>query len=136
MKQNKGFTLIELLIVLLVIGLISSFAFPKYTSIQNKAKITNAKALGHSLQIALESYFVDKGSYPAGTALSASNLIETLYTNGDFGSTPKNPFTGSTYSEKDTAGKITYTYNATTQVYTITLYDSDNKTVIDTITNS
>lgn len=136
MKQNKGFTLVELLIVLLVIGLISSFAFPKYTSIQNKAKITNAKAFAHSLQIALESYYIGEGSYPTGSSISASKLIETLNSNGDFGSTPKNPFTGSTYGEKDTSGKITYTYDTTTQVYTITLYDSDNKTVIETISNS
>lgn len=134
-SSESGFTLIELLVVMMVIAIITSFALPNFSSIQNKAKESSVKSLAHSVQLGIESYFMNQGSYPTGTDVSLSELSTTLSEAGVFGATPKNPFTGEVYSETDTSGKIVYTYDSTTQSYTLQVYGVGNTDVITTLQN-
>ena len=41
-NNNKGFTLLELLMVVLVVGILASFAVPEYSTIMEKARKTEA----------------------------------------------------------------------------------------------
>lgn len=63
-SYNKGFTLIELLVVIAIIGLLSSIVLASLNTARVKAR--NAKRFSdfRQIQIALDAYYNDHGSYP------------------------------------------------------------------------
>jgi len=65
MNQSRklGFTLIELMIVVAVIGILSSIAYPSYTQYVLQAKRGDAKAALLSVQLAEEKYRANNPSY-------------------------------------------------------------------------
>lgn len=66
MKIRKGFTLIELLVVIAIIGILSTLAV---VALQNaRLKSRDAKRVSDikQIQTAMELYFAEKNSYPAG----------------------------------------------------------------------
>ena len=133
--MGRGFTLIELVIVIAIIGLITSIALPNYAAIQNKAKESSLRTLGHSLQVSLESYFLSKGSYPAGTDVNLVDLMSTLAAEGSFTQQPKNPYTGKTFTAGDPSGKIIYSLDSAAQAYTLTVYGAGNEAVLFALKN-
>ncbi len=120
--MDDGFSLIELIVVIAIIGIISLIAMPNYTAIQNKAKVSALTTAGHTLQSAIESYAISNGSYPSGEGLNGGELFALLTQSGDVKTIPKNPYTGQSFAAGDTAGKIAYSYDSTTQTYEIKLY--------------
>jgi general secretion pathway protein G len=134
--MNRGFTLIELVIVIAIISLITSIALPSFASIQNRAKESALRGVGHSIQVSLESYYMSKGTYPAGTAISVADLIPILATQGAFSQQPKNPFTGQPFASGDDSGKMEYTYDAATQTYSLTGYGLGNQTALFVLQNN
>lgn len=64
MLFKKGFTLIELLIVVAIIGILAAIAVPNFLNAQMRAKIARVESDIKALSTALESYMVDRGSYP------------------------------------------------------------------------
>lgn len=68
---QKGFTLIELLIVIVIIGVLSSFLVTNYVGVRMRARDTQRKSDLRQIQSALEIYRSDVGAYPA--ALPACN---------------------------------------------------------------
>lgn len=63
-KENAGFTLMELLVVLVIIGLLAALVGPTLYHRIKPAKRAAAKAQISNFMTALDSYFVDVGSYP------------------------------------------------------------------------
>lgn len=59
----KGFTLIELLVVVLIIGILSSVAFPQYTKAVEKSRAMQAVIVVRSVRDAQEVYYMANGSY-------------------------------------------------------------------------
>ena len=133
-EDRAGFTLIEIVIVIAIIGILSAVIFPNMSIIQNKAKESAIKSVGHALQVDLESYYLNKGSYPGGE-LTGGNLISILQADKDLGKTPTNPFTGKAYSDEDPSGILHYSMNAETGVYTLTILGSGNTNTLLTIQN-
>jgi type II secretion system protein G len=64
MQKSKGFTLIELLIVVAIIAILAAIAVPNFLEAQVRAKVARVKSDQRTLATAIESYFVDHGSYP------------------------------------------------------------------------
>jgi len=62
---HRGFTLIELLVVIAIIGLLASIVLASLGSANVKARDAKRASEMHSLQNALELYYVANGQYPA-----------------------------------------------------------------------
>jgi len=90
MKLQKGFTLIELMLVVAIIGLLASVAYPAYQDYVTRGKIAEATAELASKRVLMEQWFQDNRTYigaPACTAASGkyfsfacSNLTQNTYT--------------------------------------------------------
>ncbi|MDB3966166.1 type II secretion system major pseudopilin GspG [Porticoccaceae bacterium] len=64
-RNQVGFTLIELLIVIVILGLLMSLVAPAMFSKVDSTKIKTARAQMQMMQIALDTYRLDMGDYPA-----------------------------------------------------------------------
>lgn len=67
-KRVAGFTLIELLLVVLMMGVLSSIAYPQYSDYRERVKRTNAITDIRVLQTLLQVYALDRGAFPASLA--------------------------------------------------------------------
>lgn len=63
LKDQRGFTLTELLTVIIVIGVLSMLAIPKFMSIISKAKVTECKPILKQISVLEQAYFDEHGSY-------------------------------------------------------------------------
>lgn len=68
--NKKGFTLIELLVVIAIIGLLSTLAAVVLGSARVKSRDSTRLSNLKQLQTALELYYTDQNSYPAGEGIS------------------------------------------------------------------
>ena len=69
-RIQRGFTLVELMIVLVIVGILTSIAYPSYVEYMRRAKRAEAKALISDVSARLERYFFDNNKY----TLSMSDL--------------------------------------------------------------
>jgi len=63
-KFSGGFTLIELLIVVAIVGVLASLLMANFVGFRQRARDAARKADIRQIQIALEMYRSDQGSYP------------------------------------------------------------------------
>ena len=60
----RGFTLLEMLVVLVIIGLLTSYVAPRFFSQVGRSEVKVAKAQIEAFSKALDQYRLDVGSYP------------------------------------------------------------------------
>jgi prepilin-type N-terminal cleavage/methylation domain-containing protein len=65
-KKKAGFTLVELLLVIIILGVLIVAGLSSFTSSQKKARDVKRKNDLRQVALALETYYNDKGRYPAG----------------------------------------------------------------------
>ncbi len=116
--NKKGFTLIELLVVIAIIGLLSTLAVVALGSARVKARDSKRLSDLKQIQTALELYYTDQNTYPAGdNAVLGSTSIACLGTGG-FGAVGcTSPYIGQIPADPGTGQ---YIYTAGTGTYTIT----------------
>jgi len=135
LKNSGGFTLIELMITLVIIGILSTMAVPKLSFFQQHAKLSSVKAFAHNVQLSVEAYYMSMGNYPSSKDKDLDDLLKSFNDINVMDSVPKNPFTGSSFSADDEAGKVTYSFDSSSQTYTINAYDASNSTIILSLSN-
>ena len=81
-RQSKAFTIIELLIAIAVLGVSAAIAIPIFN--EYKIKLDNAIAITDivNIQVAVESYYQAKDTYP--TSLTDVNMDQLLDPWGNF----------------------------------------------------
>lgn len=75
MRNERGFTLLELLIVMFILIILLSVAFPTYQKSVQQAKETVLKENLWQMRRAIDQYSTDKGKLPS----SVSDLVEKGY---------------------------------------------------------
>jgi len=64
-KQQDGFTMIELLVVLVILGLLAGLVGPQFFGKVDSSKVRTADTQVKMLKMALQTYRLDVGQYPA-----------------------------------------------------------------------
>lgn len=62
-RNRAGFTVVELLIVVVMMGILTSIALPKYGATRDKAKLAAVRSDVRNAEFAEEAYFSDYGTY-------------------------------------------------------------------------
>ena len=84
--NRKAFTLIELMIVVLIIGIISAIAIPKFDNVSTRARAAAIIADARTIVSAAQLYYSDNGEYPqsAPAGVVPAGLDDYLGTDFDF----------------------------------------------------
>jgi len=77
--NDKGFTLIELMIVVAIIGVLASIAYPSYQDYILRAKRADAKAGLLNLQLAQEKYRANCIQYATGIDATTRSCVTGAY---------------------------------------------------------
>jgi len=76
LPKQAGFTLIELLVVVVIIGILSSIAFPAYLDNVRKTNRSTAQADLMELSIYMERHFTENNTY-LGASIASSGVANT-----------------------------------------------------------
>ena len=67
-QSRAAFTLVEMLLVLVILAVLAAIVIPKFAGRSQQAKITAASSQISGFELALNSFEVDNGFYPQGSA--------------------------------------------------------------------
>jgi type II secretion system protein G len=100
LRNERGFTLIELLIVVAIIAILAAILIPNFLRARAQSQFAASKGNLKNLATALESYFVDRGSYPDGAGTGGTSPPPGLAALAPdyLRAVPRDPCTNSYYS--------------------------------------
>lgn len=80
MKKQLGFTLIELMIVVVVVAILTSVAYPSYTDYVTRGRIPEATSALADKRIQMEQWFQDNRTYAGAPACTSDTTTSQLFT--------------------------------------------------------
>ena len=128
-KKQMGFTLIEIVMVLVLLGILSAVAVPKYFDLRDQAEMQAAKATVAELQARLNAHFASKlldghacsdATAEGTTTKGARTLaIEAALAETDFGdwTVAKDTAATTTPTSDDNKLKVTVTNKTSKKTY-------------------
>lgn len=79
----KAFTLLELIMAIVIIGVLSAVAIPKFTGLSDNAKISAELSTAASVQVAIDAchgeWIINEGGFTCGASIDASALNSDGY---------------------------------------------------------
>ena len=78
--KDQGFTLIELMIVILIIGILTTIAYPAYQEHVTRARRSDGQAALLDLASRMERYYSERNTYETasiGTGNAATDVLNT-----------------------------------------------------------
>lgn len=75
LRKIRGFTLIEILTVICIIIILIGLLQPALRRVREQARVQEARATIGSLEVAINMYYTDTGSYPSETSSWESILV-------------------------------------------------------------
>lgn len=79
--MKKAFTLIELIFTIVLIGVLASVAIPKFSGLNDGAKISAELSTASSIQVAIDSchgeWIINEGSFTCGKDIDGENNLTT-----------------------------------------------------------
>ena len=83
LRHSKGFTLVELMVVIVIVGILSAVALPKFLGVKDKAKLNTQ--LGEAAGLAKEcsAAIIAEGTYPADYVTNSGKTNTDLTIAGD-----------------------------------------------------
>lgn len=87
-RLSAGFTLIELMIVVAIVGILSSIAYPAYSDYIRRSRLPEAFSLLADYRAKMEQYYQDNKNYGSsgGTTCATDNTANkwNTFTGGDY----------------------------------------------------
>ena len=121
MKKNSGFSMIELLVVMVILGLLAGLVAPQFFGKVDSSKVRTADTQIKMLKMALQTYRLDVGQYPASIeSLRVKPQNDNGFWDGPYleESIPLDPWNTPYVYQKDTSaeqGFYLYSYGADSQ---------------------
>lgn len=109
-RLQKGFTLIELMIVVAIIGILASIAYPNYMDYVTRGKLQEGASALSDQRIKMEQFYQDNRTYANGPCTDNTLTPDTTNFTYDCGTPTANAYT-ITATGLGSVNNFTYTIN-------------------------
>lgn len=119
-KRVRGFTLIEVMVVVAIIGILASVAYPSYQDYVLRSRISEAAGAMEGLRTDMERFYQDNWTYAGASAPCASTRSIEAFNLNCTGTRDNKTYTVQAVG-KGIASGFTYTVNQLNERFTTTV---------------